>query len=282
VLVTVTQIPMATRWTLYALGAVDGQRVRRPRDPVAAWLLRRQPKLLPPTATPSILTMIRARTALVDRMIEEEVARARRLGLELAYWGFGVGFDARWYRLMALMGDVVRTHREMEDPEILSLKSDLLEESTFARAWGRIVQLPAPALDWQVEREPGRVPVVVLEGVATRVTIPSLRTMLAQIRKAAPGARVVMDLPATIEDRPADPAELAASRGRWGSVNNTAAHAISTRQLVECGYRVVEDVQLAARPELRGSSGGVLCAGMEALRVLRLSADAPVAEERAT
>jgi hypothetical protein len=183
---------------------------------------------------------------------------------------------------MALMGDVVRSHREMEDAEVLSLKSDLLEESTFARAWGRIVQLPAPALDWHVEREPGRVPVVVLEGVATRVTIPGLRAMLVRIRQAAPGARVVLDLPASIEDRPTDPVELAASRSRWGAINSTSARAISTRQLVECGFRVVEDVQLAARPELRGSSGGVLCAGMEALRVLRLSADAPVAGERAT
>ena len=32
-----------------------------------------------------------------------------------------------------------------------------------------------------------------------------------------------------------------------------------------------EDVQLAARPELRGPSGGVICAGMEALRVVDAS-----------
>ena len=135
---SVAQIPIAARWTLYALGAVDGQRVRRPRDPVAAWLLRRQPGLLPPTAIPSVLTMIRARTSIVDRMIEEEIARARCLGTKIAYWSFTPGFDARWYRILALVGDAIGVLREVEDPDLLALKTALLEESTFARQWTRI------------------------------------------------------------------------------------------------------------------------------------------------
>src|SRR5687767_16009825 len=92
------RLPIVTRWTLYALGAVEGQRVRRPRDPVAAWLLRRHPKLLPTFAAPSILSMIRARAAIVDRMIEDEVHRVRNANVGPAHRRFGRGLAARWYR----------------------------------------------------------------------------------------------------------------------------------------------------------------------------------------
>lgn len=271
---TIAQIPIAARWTLYALGAVDGQRVRRPRDPVAAWLLRRQPTLLPPTAIPSVLTMIRARTSVVDRMIEEEIARSRALGTGIAYWGLASGFDARWYRLLALVGDVIRSHREVDDADVLALKSELLAESTFARQWTRIRQHPADALDWAVEDEPGTSPLVVLEGAATRLGIPALKAMLGRIRSATPTARVIVDLPGVLEDRPpVAPPPVTYGRGRWGSVNDSAASLVTTRDLRLLGWRVIEDAGLCARPELRGPSGAVICAGMEALRVLRLEAD---------
>src|SRR6478672_5744125 len=99
------RLPIITRWTVYALGAVEGQRVRRPRDPVAAWLLRRHPKLLPTFAAPSILSMIRARASIVDRMIEDEAYRVRRRAGKLTFWGFGGGFDARWYRLRPILDE---------------------------------------------------------------------------------------------------------------------------------------------------------------------------------
>ena len=278
-IVNVAQIPIAARWTLYALGAVDGQRVRRPRDPVAAWLLRRQPTLLPPTAIPSVLTMIRARTSVVDRMIEEEVARARADGSGIAYWGFASGFDARWYRLLALVGDVIRSHREVDDADVLALKSELLAESTFARQWTRIRQHRLEALDWAVESEPGTFPLVVLEGAATRLGIPALKAMLGRIREATPTARVIVDLPGVLDDRPpVAPPQPAFGRGRWGAVHESAASAITTRDLRLLGWRVVDDTGLCARPELRGPSGSVICAGMEALRVLRLEADVPPAK----
>jgi O-methyltransferase involved in polyketide biosynthesis len=269
-------VPLATRWTLYALGAIDGQRVRRPRDPVAAWLLRRLPGLLPPTANPSVLTMIRARASVVDRMIEEEVARARRQQLELGYWGFGVGFDARWYRLMALMGDVVRSHREIDEPAILGLKTELLDESTFARAWSRVERRALGSGDWDLAPETSRTPLVVLEGVASRLSVEGLRRLLWKIRESTPGARVVVDIPGVFEDRPGEPQSLLGpGRARWGSIHDSRAFSVMISDLRRMGYRLLEEVCLSARPDLRGPSGSVICSGMEALRILRLAADAP-------
>lgn len=269
-------VPLATRWALYALGAIDGQRVRRPRDPVAAWLLRRQPGLLPPTANPAVLTMIRARASVIDRMIEEEVARARRMNLELGYWGFGGGFDARWYRLMALMGDVVRTHREIEESEVLDIKEQLLAESTFARAWSRVERRPLHAIDWDLAAEPSRTPLVVLEGVASRLTAGGARALLWRIRESTPGARVILDVPGVFEDRPGQaPSLLGPSRARWGSINESSAFSLMISDLRRMGYRLLEEVCLSARPDLRGPSGSVICSGMEALRILRLAADGP-------
>ncbi|MBA2320740.1 MAG: hypothetical protein H0V89_06250 [Deltaproteobacteria bacterium] len=271
-----TNVPLAMRWALYALGAVDGQRVRRPRDPVAAWLLRRQPGLLPPTANPAVLTMIRARASVVDRMIEEEVARARRMSLELGYWGFGGGFDARWYRLTALMGDVVRSYREIEESPLLELKAELLDESTFARAWSRIERRPVEAIDWDLSVEAHRTPLVVLEGVASRLTVAGATVLLTRIRESTPGARVILDIPGVFEDRPGQPPSiLGPSRSRWGSIHDSSAFSIRLADLRRMGYRLLEEVCLSARPDLRGPSGSVVCSGMEALRILRLVADGP-------
>src|SRR6187551_18007 len=135
------RLPIVTRWTLYALGAVEGQRVRKPRDPVAAWLLRRHPKLLPTFAAPSILAMIRARASIVDRMIEEEAHRVRNLGGLLTYWGFGGGFDARWYRLRPTLEQVITTHNEVEEPDVMDFKNHALADSTFSTAWQRIQRI---------------------------------------------------------------------------------------------------------------------------------------------
>ncbi len=277
-------LPLATRWTLYALGAVDGQRVRRPRDPVAAWLLRRQPGLLPPTAHPALLTMIRARASIIDQMIEEEVTRARQLGIEVAYWGFGGGFDARWYRLLALMGDVIRSHREVEEPPILEVKGRLLAESTFSRAWGRVERRPLVPLEWSVAAEVGRTPLVVLEGVASRIPMARLQGLLRAIRDTCPGARVILDVPGFFQDQPEDASPVgAASRARWGSIYDSRAFSLKIAELRRMGYRVLEEVCLSARPDLRGPSGSVVCSGMDALRVLRLAAEGepdPVAAGR--
>lgn len=271
-LVLEDRLPIAARWTLYALGSVEGQRVRRPRDPVAAWLLRRHPQLLPTFASPSVLAMIRACASLVDRMIEEEVHRARIRGETLVYHGFGGGFDARWYRLTREMRDVVRAHREVDEPDVLNLKDKLLSASSFAELWSGIVREGSVRDRWTVTPTGQGRPLVVMEGAATRLGADGLLTLLARVRREAPNAHVLVDLPGFLGPGPVPtrPTAAGTARARWLGATSTGAATVRSRQLLALGYRIVEDTWLAARPELRAPSGMPICPGMEAIRVLRL------------
>ncbi len=265
------RLPIVTRWALYALGAVEGQRVRRPRDPVAAWLLRRHPKLLPTFAAPSILSMIRARSAIVDRMIEDEVHRARRSGQRLAVFTFGAGFDARWYRLRPLVQDVVTSHTEVEDPEVLEFKNGALADSSFAGVWDLVRRLPLREDRWTVHETSGDPTLVILEGVASRLGVEGLKRLLGRIRHDAPHAHVLVDLPGVLQTSNAAPTvAIGSSRTRWSSPNGTGASSVHLRDLRRLGWRPHEDSWFASRPELRAPSGMAICSGMEALRVLHL------------
>lgn len=265
-------LPIATRWTLYALGAVEGQRVRRPRDPVAAWLLRRNPRLLPAFAAPSVLTMIRARASVVDAMVAEEVHFARRRERKVALCVLGGGFDARWYRMGPLLSHTVASHHEVEDPELLEFKDALLSASSFAPHWKRVHRVAAAEEAWTLPRPGTDQTIAVLEGASTRMGRRALKATLARIREAAPGARVIVDLPGFMGAGPgaARPAAVAAMRTRWASAAASGAAAVTRSEFEALGFRVLDDVWFAARPELRGASGVAMCAGMEAFRVLRL------------
>jgi O-methyltransferase involved in polyketide biosynthesis len=269
------RLPMVTRWTVYALGAVEGQRVRRPRDPVAAWLLRRHPKLLPTFAAPSILSMIRARASIVDRMIEDEAHRVRRRGTHLTFWGFGGGLDARWYRLRPILDEITKVHAEVEEPEVMEFKDAALTGSSFAQAWKRIERVPVSEDRWTVHDSASQETLVVVEGVAARLGIDSLKRLLGRIRRDAPNARVIVDLPGILQAQGAANsvgAPIGSGRTRWGSPVASGAAAIRSTDLERLGWRVDDDVWLAARPELRAPSGMAICVGMEALRVMKLAA----------
>ncbi|MEZ4237141.1 MAG: class I SAM-dependent methyltransferase [Myxococcota bacterium] len=263
-----------TRWTLYALGAVEGHRVRRPRDPVAAWFLRRHPKLQPAFAAPSILSMIRARATIVDRMIEDEVARARSRGGAVSFWGFGGGFDARWFRLQAL-GDGVRAHCEVEEPDVLDFKNLALSTSTFAPSWQRIHRIPVKEDRWTVHDANSDDTLVVLEGVASRLGLESCKRLLGRIRRDVREARVIVDLPGILPAQSSGAGGTAqaigSARSRWASPGPTSAAAIRRDELERLGWTVLDDVWLAARPEVRAPSGISICSGMEALRVMKLA-----------
>jgi O-methyltransferase involved in polyketide biosynthesis len=265
------RLPIVTRWTLYALGAVEGQRVRRPRDPVAAWLLRRHPKLLPTFAAPSILSMIRARSAIVDRMLEDEVHAARRGGTRLAVYTFGAGFDARWYRLRPVLQDVPVTHVEVEDPEVLRFKDQALSTSSFAGLWESVRQVPSNEDRWTVAEASDGPTLVVLEGVASRVGLEGLKGVLTRLRHDVPHAHVIVDLPGILHSTTtAQAVAVGVARSRWMSAVGTGASALHERDLERIGWLPHDDVWLSARPELRAPSGVAMCAGMEALRVLLL------------
>lgn len=266
------RVPIAARWSLYALGTVEGPRVKRPRDPVAAWLLRRHPRLLPAFAAPSVIAMLRARAAVIDRMIEEEVAAARARDEVLAYHGFGGGFDARWYRLTRGMRDVVRLHVEVDEPEVMRLKHRLLSGSTFAEAWSDIRHEGSEAADWGIRDAAAARPLVVLEGAAARLGAEELEALLARLRRQAPTARVILDLPGFLTNDPADPRPPSEPlfRARWSALDGIAARALSRARTAELGWRVVEDQRFAARPELRAPSGLPMCPAVDGFRALRL------------
>lgn len=268
------RLPIVTRWTVYALGAVEGQRVRRPRDPVAAWLLRRHPELLPAFAAPSILAMIRARASIVDRMIEDEAQRVRRKGQRLDYWGFGGGLDARWYRLRPLLDPITQIHCEVEEPEVIDFKNAALSASNFNGAWQRIQRVPVREDRWTVQDAAGDVTLVVLEGVASRLGLESVKRMLGRVARDAPNARVVVDLPGILQAAATTGPTIAVSSSatRWTNPRATSCGELDGLDLARLGWRVEEDVWLAGRPELRAPSGMAVCPGLEPLRVLKLIA----------
>jgi len=241
---------------------------------VAAWLLRRHPKLLPTFAAPSILSMLRARSSMVDQRGAAEVAGARARGESLTYWSLGGGFDARWYRLRPVMGSL-DSHHELEDPEVMAFKERVLSSSTFAGHWASIRRTTLPERRWTVPQTDGPV-LVVLEGVAVRLGVPGLEALLQRVRSDAPRARVILDLPGILQAQGGasvgGAVAVGSARSRWMSAQGTGAAALSQRTLRRLGWEVREDTWMSARPELRAPSGMPICSGTEAFRLLTLRA----------
>jgi len=216
--------------------------------------------------------MIRARANIVDRMIEEAVNRARHMDETLDFWGFGGGFDARWYRLMREMDDVIVSHQEVEEPALMEFKDELLASSSFANAWERIRKHAAAKHTWTVQESESR-PLVTLEGVSTRLGPQKTLVLLERIRLDAPDASVIIDLPGFLNSSVGmggRPAVVGSVRSRWSSATTSGAAQIRTDQIRALGFEVVEDSWFAARPELRAPSGMPICSGMEAFRVMLL------------
>lgn len=276
------ETPVVSRWSLFALGTVEGDRVRRPKDPVAAWLLQNAPALMPPAAVGSVLTMIRARTSIIDRMIEEEVRLSVREGEGLDFSSVGCGFDARWYRIKTLMCDAVRKHFEIEEASVLDVKNWLLERSTYRKAWGEIEQRPLQPSEWTV-RTRGHGNLVCLEGASTRLPPRQLHDLLRRIRQDAPNARVILDIPSFVSmlhsgralPRDASGAEL----GEESALDNPFRW--RHKFFRKMGWDVREDIWLTSRPTVDPLLPGLgELPGMEGFRVLRLRASADDALKR--
>jgi len=248
------EFPLIARLTLCALGAVEGGRIRRPLDPVAAWFLRNRPALLPEEASLAALTTVRARTTLVDRLLESELARARKRGDSLCLWGIGGAFDGRWSRMAEAMRDVVVEIREVEDPLILEFKDRVLEKSPFAEAWHQVQTRPKSIEGWTVRPRSGARPLVVMEGLAGRMSPSALRRLLQRILYEVPAARVILGLPG----RPRQDGD------QWTSF-----------RIRSLGFAVEEDTNLGPRGRLLTPDGAEMCPGMYPLRVLLLTGREP-------
>lgn len=248
------RLPVIARWMLYALGSVEGKRIHRPLDPVAAWLLKAHPGLLPTVPQAALLTTIRARTEVVDRLLNDEFDRARQRGEKVAVWTLGGGFDARWFRYLPLHTDVIAARREVESPALLELKGRLLIDSPYVEGWRQVEQVGLPEDHWSIQPLDGATPIVLFETGAGRLDDARLRNTLLAIRRATPNARIVLGLPA-ITDK----------EKRW-----------APRQLAELGWRVWDDLHYSNRGRLMSQNGQELCPGMYAFRVVRLAAREPL------
>lgn len=248
------EFPLIARLTLCALGAVEGGRIRRPLDPIAAWFLRNRPALLPEEGSPAALATIRARTTLVDRMLLDELIRARSRGDKVCLWTLGGAFDARWNRMAEDFEGVVVEAREVEDPLILKYKDRVLKKSPFGAAWEKVQRRPKPLEGWTVRPRSGARPLVILEGLAGRMSPSALRRLLQRLQYEVPDARLLLGLPG----RPREDGD------QWTSF-----------RIRSLGYVVEEDTNVGPRGRLLTPAGEEMCPGMYPLRVLRLSGRRP-------
>ena len=242
------RLPLIARLTLVALGSTGSAKVRRPLDPVAAYLLRQDPTLIPPEDAVAAFTTIRARTDVLDEMLLEEAHRARQNGSKIALWTLGGGFDARWYRLLPQISDVVTTCHEVETPDLMRSKMEALDASPYDELWSRVELRSAKVEDWKVDPVEGCEPLLLMEGLAGRMTPRMLRNLLASLATQVPNARVLLGLPAH-----------GTEPGTW-----------TERRLSRLGWRVDAEVRLAPRGRLVGKDGKEICTGMHGMRVLRL------------
>ena len=244
-----TRLPLITRLTLSALGEARGGRVRAAIDPVAAWMLKRQPDLHPYGAAQAAFTTIRARTALVDRMIFDSAQIARDQGHKLSLWNLGPGFDARWFRLLPRLDDVFVGVREVEEPSLLSLKNGLLEQSPYGDSWHKVVRRALPSASWSVDARRGDRLLVLMEGLAGRMNQDQLEATLTRVHEASKECTAIVGLPGVGEDDAA----------RW-----------SVTRMRRLGWKVHEDARMGSRGRLILASGGEECPGTYPLRVMRM------------
>lgn len=245
------RLPIYVRWTLAAEGCVLDERTARPRCPVAAWIVDRDPHLLPAEPDPERLTAVRVRADLVDDLLLQLRDAHAGAGREMSVWSVGAGFDARWARLAGPLSPVVARWVEVEEPKVLHNKHWALAGSPFHELYDRVESVPMVAAGWDVPAEPHEWPVVLLMGLLHRVPAAGLRTLLRRIRKSAPQASVLLDLT---------------------GVHGRARAGWSERRLAQVGWRVVDDVELAFRDVVFTPDGDEVAAGMVPVRVQHLMA----------
>lgn len=235
------ELPETVLIGLRAAGFVGEQWITRPRDAVAAWLLRTGLQVEDHPIPSRDLFGARIVGQLIDRALAEEFAAAA--GSTVAVTTIGGGFDGRWADF-----EGVAEWSEVEEPEILALKQRLLRGSPFSRRWSRVSVDAERIAAWRVPHRDVDVHLVVLQRLGERLGESKLRALLRRVR-AEERAVVFLDL-----------GELpTSSRPRW-----------SNRVLAQQGWRVVVRHEHEPRRRVADQTNEELIGGVGRQHLLRL------------
>jgi hypothetical protein len=239
-------LPDAVRSRLFALGMVDGNRIRTPMDSIQSWLIRRAPPLVDEQEffMPR-MSRQRAVSRQIDRFLSMELSQKDAIH---DLWSFGGGFQTRWYRFRSTRKV---HHRDVETPEVMAYKEEMYGESPWGNEWFDGECDGKPVAEWTVSASENR-PLVVLESLWERLGAEVLRGLLLRIHHDMKSdGRVLLDLPGHGH----------ATEGPWWPDGD----------LRRMGWRVEADVRAGHRRQLATATQVVVAPSVEPFRVVVLS-----------
>ncbi len=232
-----------------ALGGIDPVRQEPVLDPVAAWLLRRQPGLDCAAQPMEALSALRAVTRVIDGLILDEIESAQSNGILLSYCALGAGLDARWYRLGEQLMGLIEDYWEIDLPTLLGAKGDLLQNSPFLNHWAPVVSSGAEVRDWGAGIVSKQPLLVVSENLSDRVCDEDVEPLLKGLRSRFSRVRWILGLPVPKASEP------------W-----------SQAAFKRCGWQVDNEIRLGKRAPVKTHGQFVVLPGVQAARVVVLSA----------
>ena len=221
--------------SLYALGASFGQRSVPPRDLVAQFIRERLLGDGRFTGDLDCLNRIRVRAETVNEMLDEVIGSASSV------WVLGASLEGRFVRYASM----VQQWTEVDTPERLQRKSELVEEGGFGSSWEGVRQLTGESVP---VGDLGSDAVVLLDGAGDRVGWESVAGWLTELVGVS-GVRVVLDLPVAAQAR---------------------TMGLSRAALKASGWVLEAEVHFAEREPLIVAGGVEIASGMPSLRVIRL------------
>lgn len=135
------------------------------------------------------------RSSLIDGWVHEELEAARRDGEKVDFWSLGCGFDYRWDRFSEHVGTTVGRYLEVDKPDLMRAKAEVVARSPFAAKYEPVVRVEGDLAAKPAELLPearGRT-LVVVEGVIDYLDRDAKLALLAAVRAKAPRAVVILD-----------------------------------------------------------------------------------------
>ncbi len=210
--------------------------------------------------------MVRVRAEWFDSILRDRLRIARESVSPIHVISIGSGLDARWLRIATRPANLKFT--EVEEPDVLDLKSDMIAESRFGDAWADVEKVALTEPEWPGAASDSKSTIVLLEGVSTRLGGRGLRIVLERLRRQVPTADVLCDVPGFLTN----PSGSSLGGTSWEPMSMDGPANIRRTELARLGWRVVEERVLVGRPDLRLTYNATRCPGMEPMRLLHLRA----------